>query len=66
MVRDSQVSRGGHLDEMPYSGERELVEPTSRRKTEHQMRGGVPSHSQNSNPELFLSEITAGMEMDRS
>jgi hypothetical protein len=26
---------------MPYSGERELEEPTSSRKTEHQVRDGV-------------------------
>jgi hypothetical protein len=32
-VRDSQESKGGPIDEMPYSGERELVEPTSSRKT---------------------------------
>jgi hypothetical protein len=40
-VRDSQDSKGAILDEMPYSGERELVEPTSSRKTGHQMREGV-------------------------
>ena len=34
-VRDSQDSKGGTLDEMPYSGERELVESTSSRKTGH-------------------------------
>jgi hypothetical protein len=28
-VRDSQDSKGETLDEMPYTGERELVEPTS-------------------------------------
>ena len=27
--RDSQDSKGRTLDEMPYSGEREIVEPTS-------------------------------------
>jgi hypothetical protein len=32
-VRDSQVSKGGTLDQIPSSGERELVEPTSSRKT---------------------------------
>ena len=31
------------LDEMPYIGERELIEPTSSRKTGHQMRDGVAS-----------------------
>ena len=35
-VRDS-----GILDEMPYIGERELIEPTSSRKTGHQVRDGV-------------------------
>jgi hypothetical protein len=40
-VRDSQNSKGGTLDEMPYSGERELVESTSSRKTGHHMRDGV-------------------------
>ena len=34
-VRNSQDSKGGTFDEMPYSGEKELVEPTSSRKTEH-------------------------------
>ena len=37
-VRDSQDSKGGTLDEMPYSKERELVEPTSSRKTGHQVK----------------------------
>lgn len=31
----------GELDEMPYSGERELVEPTSSRKAGHQVRDEV-------------------------
>jgi hypothetical protein len=39
-VRDSQDSKGGTLDKMPYSGERELVELISSRKTGHQMRDG--------------------------
>ena len=34
-VRDSQDSKEGTLDEMPYSGERELVESTSSGKTGH-------------------------------
>ena len=33
---------GETLDEMSYSGERELVESTSSRKTVHQERDGVP------------------------
>ena len=40
-VRDSQESKGGTLDEMPDSRERELIEPTSSRKTGHQVRDGV-------------------------
>ena len=40
-VRDSQDSKGGTLDEMPNSRERELIEPTSNRKTGHQVRDGV-------------------------
>jgi hypothetical protein len=40
-VRDSQDLRGGILDKMFYIGERELVEPTSSRKTGHQMRDEV-------------------------
>jgi hypothetical protein len=32
-VRDSQDSKDGIIDEMNYSGERKLVEPTSSRKT---------------------------------
>jgi hypothetical protein len=37
-VRDS---KGGTLDEMPNSRERELIEPTSSRNTEHQVRDAV-------------------------
>jgi hypothetical protein len=40
-VKDSQESKGGTLDEMPNSRERELIEPTSSRKTRHQVRDGV-------------------------
>ena len=39
-MRDSQDSKGENLDEMPYSGERELVEPSSR-KTAHQVRDDI-------------------------
>jgi hypothetical protein len=41
-VRDPQDSKGGTLDEMPNNRERELIEPTSSRKTGHQVRDGVP------------------------
>ena len=40
-MRDSQDSKEGTLDEMPYTGEREVVEPTSSLKTCNQVRGGV-------------------------
>ena len=40
-VRESQDSRGGILDEMPHSGDRELVEPSPSRKTDHQVSDGV-------------------------
>jgi hypothetical protein len=42
-VRDSQDSKGGTLDETPDSRERELIEPTSSRKIEHQVSEGCPS-----------------------
>ena len=66
-MRDSQDSKGGTLDEMPYSGERELVESTSSRKTGHQVEGwGCHPTVKNSDPELFLSERTAGTKMEKS
>jgi hypothetical protein len=34
-VTDSQDSHGGTLDEMPCSGERKLIEPTSSRKARY-------------------------------
>jgi hypothetical protein len=40
-MRDSEYSKGGTLVEMPHSRERELKEPTSSRKTGHQMRKRV-------------------------
>jgi hypothetical protein len=40
-VRDSQESNRGSLEEIPYNGERELVEPNSSRKSGHQVREGV-------------------------
>jgi hypothetical protein len=43
-VIDFQDSKVGTLDKMPDSRERELIEPTSCRKREHQMRkrGTIP------------------------
>jgi hypothetical protein len=37
--RDSHDSKGGTLDEMTNSGERELAKSTSSRKTGHNMEG---------------------------
>jgi hypothetical protein len=67
-VRNSQESKGGTLDEMPYSGERELVESTSSRKTGRASLGGIglPSQIISSDPESFLSERNAGSEMEKS
>jgi hypothetical protein len=39
-ARDAQDSKRGTLDEMPYIGEREIIEPTSSRKTGHEVRDG--------------------------
>ena len=39
-LRDSQDSKGGNFDEMPYSREKELKEPIFRRKMGHQVREG--------------------------
>lgn len=38
-VRNNQNSNRGTLEEMPYSGKRELIEPTSSRKAGHQVEG---------------------------
>jgi hypothetical protein len=40
-MRDSQDSKRGTLDEMPYVGAKELVDYTSSRKTGHQVRDWV-------------------------
>jgi hypothetical protein len=59
--RDSQDSKGGILDEMHYSWERELIDSTSRRNTGHQVEGWYYQHTvKNKDPELFLSERIAG------
>ena len=48
LVRDSPDPKGGTLDEMSNSRERELIEPISNRKIGHQVRDGVAIHNQNS------------------
>jgi hypothetical protein len=52
---------------MPDSREREIIEPTSSRKTGHNGEGWrcYPT-VKNTDPELFLSERITGMEMERS
>ena len=65
-MRNSQDSKGGTLDEMPNSGERELVESTSSRKTGHQVEEwGCHPTVKNSDPELFLSKGTTGTKMEK-
>jgi hypothetical protein len=66
-VRDSQDSKGGTLDEVLYSGEGELVEPTFSGGTRHQVEGwSCHPTIKSSVPELFLSEGTAGAKMEKS
>jgi len=49
------------LNEIPNGGEREFVESTSSRKTEHQVEGwGYYPTVKNSDQELFLSKRTTG------
>ena len=55
-MRDSKDSKGETIDEMP-----KFVESTSSRKTGQQPEGwDCHPTVKNSDPELFLSEITAG------
>jgi hypothetical protein len=64
---DFQDSKEVTFDEMPYSGERKLVASISSRKTGHQVEGlGCHPTVKNSDPELLLSEGTAGSNMERS
>jgi hypothetical protein len=66
-VRDSLDSKGGTLGEMSYREERELVKPTSSRKTGQQQEvWGCNSTVKHSDPELFLSERTAGTKTEKS
>jgi hypothetical protein len=67
VLRDSQNSEGRTLDKMPYSGDKELVEFTSRRKTGHQVEGCICHPTvKNSDPEFFLSKGTAGTNKEKS
>jgi hypothetical protein len=63
-MRDSQDSKRGTLNEMPYNRERVLVESTSSRKTGHQVEAwGCHPTVKNSDLELFLSERNAVTKM---
>jgi hypothetical protein len=64
-VRYSQDSKGGTLDEMLYSGERELVESSG--GTGHQVEGwGCHFTVKTSDLKLFLSEGTARTKMENN
>jgi hypothetical protein len=57
-LRNTQYPKGGALGEVLY---------TSRRQTRHQAEGwGYHPTGKNSDPELFLSERTGGMEIEKS
>ena len=60
-MRDSQDSKGGTLDKMPYSRERELIESISSRKTGHQMRErGHPTLTTLTHNCSYLKELQYG------
>jgi hypothetical protein len=63
-VRDSQDSKGETLDEIPYSGERELGKVPVERQ-DIKWRDGVAIPVKNSDPELFLSERTSGTKIEK-
>ena len=58
-LRDFQESKGGTLDEIPESREMELVEPTSSRRTGHQVREVVtiPQTKTLTHNSSFLKEV---------
>ena len=65
-VRESQDSMGGTLDEMPNSGEKELKDCISSRKTGHQVEEwGCHPTVKISDPELSLSKRTAGTKVEK-
>ena len=65
-VKDSQDSKGRTEDEMLNSGERELVESISHRKTGHQVEEwGCHRTVKNPDQKLFLSKRTAGTKMEK-
>ena len=65
-MRDTQDSKGGPLDEMPDSWERELLESIFSGRIRHQVKewGCLPI-VKSSDPELFLLKRIAGTERER-
>jgi hypothetical protein len=58
--------KSGISDEVPKSGERELVESTYSRKTGHQVEGWVCHPTvKHSEAECFLSKRTPGTKMEK-
>jgi hypothetical protein len=66
-VRAFQESKGRTLDKILTSGEREVIESTSSRKTGHPVEGCYcyPTGKKNSDPELFLPQKTSGQKWRR-
>jgi hypothetical protein len=65
-VTHSHDSEGGTLDEITNNEERELVESTSSRKTEHQVEGWSCHHTvKNADPEFYLSKRTTKTKMEK-
>ena len=65
-MRDSLDSKGGTLDKMLHGGEKKLVETTTSGGTRPQVEGwGSHPTVKNSEPELFLSKIIAGIKIEK-
>ena len=65
-MRDSEHSKGGTLNEIPNSEERDIIESTSSRKTGYQVEEWCCRPTvRNSDPELLLPERTAETKMEK-
>ena len=65
-VRNAHESKRGTLNQLPNSEKKELVEPTSSRKTRHQVEEwGSNPIVKNSDSELFLSKRTSGTKIEK-
>ena len=66
-VRDPKDSKGGTLEEMPYSGERELVESSSSGGTGHQVeRLSYHPTAKSSNQNCSCLKELQGKNMEKS